>query len=144
MTTSSERIVVGVDGSDDSKQALRWAVAQAARTGQDVVAVTAWEVPVRILVLPTATEQDYADHAARILAETLREVLGEAPAVRVHAEVIEGRPARVLTRVATSQDTLVVGSHGRGELPGMHLGSTAAYCVHHAPCPVVVLREAPA
>ncbi len=144
MTTSSQRIVVGVDGSDDSKQALRWAVAQAARTGQDIVAVTAWEVPVRILVLPTATEQDYADHAARILAETVREVLGEAPSVPVHMEAIQGRPARVLTRVATSQDTLVVGSHGRGELPGMHLGSTAAYCVHHAPCPVVVLRGAPA
>ena len=37
-------------------------------------------------------------------------------------------------------DMLVIGSRGEGELPGMHLGSTASYCVHHAPCPVVVLR----
>ena len=36
----------------------------------------------------------------------------------------------------------MIGSHGRGELPGMHLGSVASYCVHHAPCPVVVIRGA--
>jgi nucleotide-binding universal stress UspA family protein len=50
----------------------------------------------------------------------------------------------VLTGMATDADTLVIGSHGRGELPGMHLGSVASYCVHHAPCPVVLLREAAA
>ena len=144
MSTTHDRLVVGVDGSADSKRALRWAIAQARRTGDQVVAVTAWEVPVRILVLPTATEQDYADHAASILRETLDDVVGDAGDVTVHPQVLEGRPERVLTRVAGSADTLVVGSHGRGELPGMHLGSTAAYCVHHAPCPVVVLREAAA
>jgi nucleotide-binding universal stress UspA family protein len=56
--------------------------------------------------------------------------------------VEQGRPARVLTHLAEGADLLVVGSHGRGELPGMHLGSVASYCAHHAPCPVVVLRGA--
>jgi nucleotide-binding universal stress UspA family protein len=138
------RIIVGIDGSPDSKQALRWAVAQAERTGQEVHAVTAWEVPVTVVLVPTATEQDYADHAAAVAERELNEVLGEHPSVRVHAATIEGRPARVLTAMATGEDTLVVGSHGRGELPGMHLGSVASYCVHHAPCPVVLLREAAA
>lgn len=138
------RIIVGVDGSPDSKRALRWAVAQAERTGQEVHAITAWEVPVRVVLVPTATEQDYADHAAAVAESELNEVLGEHPSVGVHARTIEGRPARVLTAVATSEDTLVIGSHGRGELPGMHLGSVSSYCVHHAPCPVVLLREAAA
>jgi nucleotide-binding universal stress UspA family protein len=140
----SARIVVGVDGSPDSKQALRWAVAQAERTDADVEAVTAWEVPLTVLLLPTVTEQDYADRAAGVLAETLDEVLGDEPPVRVHARTIEGRAAQVLTRQAHDADLLVVGTHGRGELPGMHLGSVASYCVHHAPCPVVVLRGATA
>jgi nucleotide-binding universal stress UspA family protein len=138
------RIIVGVDGSEDSKQALRWAVAQAERTGQEVEAIAAWEVPVTILLLPTAVEDDYADRAATVLSETLHETIGDEPPVRVRARAAEGRAARVLTAAATADDTLVIGSHGRGKLPGMHLGSTASYCVHHAPCPVVVLRSAPA
>ncbi len=138
------RIIVGVDGSDDCKQALRWAVAQAERTGQEIEAIAAWEVPVTILLLPTAVEEDYADRAAAVLSETLHDTIGDEPAVPVRARAAEGRAARVLTSAATPDDTLVVGSHGRGKLPGMHLGSTASYCVHHAPCPVVVLRSAPA
>lgn len=138
------RVVVGIDGSPDSRQALRWAVAQAQRTGAEVEAITAWEVPLTVLLLPTATEADYADHAAKVLAETLDEVLGDEPPVAVHARALEGRPARVLARQAAGADLLVVGTHGRGELPGMHLGSVATYCVHHAPCPVVVLRGAAA
>lgn len=138
------RLIVGVDGSEDSKQALRWAVAQAERTGQEVEAIAAWEVPVTILLLPTAVEDDYADRAAAVLSDTLHEAIGDEPPVPVRARAAEGRAARVLTAAATPDDTLVIGSHGRGRLPGMHLGSTASYCVHHAPCPVVVLRSAPA
>jgi nucleotide-binding universal stress UspA family protein len=141
---ATERIVVGIDGSPDCKQALRWAVAQAERTGGEVDAITAWEVPVTIMLLPTASESDYADHAVRTLEETLEEVLGDEPPVVVHARAVEGRPAHVLTHAARGADLLVVGTHGRGELPGMHLGSVASYCVHHAPCPVIVLRGAAA
>jgi nucleotide-binding universal stress UspA family protein len=137
----SRRIVVGVDGSPDSREALRWALAQAEATGAEVHAVCAWEVPVTVLLMPTATEQDYADRAVQVLDQTLTEVVGDAPPVVVRAEALEGRPARVLVTQAAGADLLVIGSHGRGELPGMHLGSVASYCVHHAPCPVVLLRR---
>jgi len=139
----SRRIVVGIDGSADSKQALRWAVRQAEITGAEVQAVCAWEVPVTILLLPTATEEDYAERAVGVLEETLAEVVGDNPPVVVRAEAAEGRPARVLATQSEGADLLVIGSHGRGELPGMHLGSVASYCVHHAPCPVVLLRSTP-
>ena len=140
----SARVVVGIDGSPDSKKALAWAVAQAERMGAEVEAITAWEVPLTILLLPTATDSDYADRAATVLAASIDEVLGDEAAVAVHARAVQGRAARVLTHQAAGADLLVVGSHGRGELPGMHLGSVASYCVHHAPCPVVVLRSAAA
>lgn len=140
----SARVVVGIDGSPDSKKALAWAVAQAERTSAEVEAITAWEVPLTILLLPTATDSDYADRAATVLAESIDEVLGDEAPVPVHARAVQGRAARVLAHQAAGADLLVVGSHGRGELPGMHLGSVASYCVHHAPCAVVVLRSAAA
>ena len=60
-------IVAGVDGSEDSKEALRWAARQAALTGAEVHAVTAWQVPWRIYVMPSYTEADYERDAAEVL-----------------------------------------------------------------------------
>lgn len=143
MTTKErQRLVVGVDGSEDSNQALRWALEHAPPMGAEVEALTAWEVPLSILLVPTATERDYEDRAERVLQAVMDEVVGPAPAVTVTARLVEGRPANVLTSEARGAALLVVGGHGRGELPGMHLGSVAGYCVHHAPCPVVVVRDA--
>jgi nucleotide-binding universal stress UspA family protein len=136
------RIVVGIDGSPDSEEALRWAIAQVERMGATVEAVTAWEVPISIVIVPTATEEDYENRAREVLQATIDAVLDGTPPVPVSAYPIEGRPANALTNQARGADLLVIGSHGRGELPGMHLGSVASYCVHHAPCPVVVLRRA--
>lgn len=136
-----QRVVVGIDGSENSKQALRWAVDHARRIDGTVDAVTVWEVPLSIIVVPTAEEQDYADHATAVLQAVLDDVVGPESDVPISAHIEEGRAARVLARVAEDADLLVVGSHGRGELPGMHLGTVATYLVHHAPCPVVVLRS---
>jgi nucleotide-binding universal stress UspA family protein len=140
--TTRARIVVGIDGSPDSKKALAWAIDHARRIRAQVEAVTAWEVPLSIVLVPTATEQDYAEHASQVLERAVEEVAGTIRDVTVTPCVEQGRPARVLTHLAEGADLLVVGSHGRGELPGMHLGSVASYCAHHAPCPVVVLRGA--
>lgn len=139
-----QTLVVGVDGSEDSNQALRWALEHAEALGADVEALTAWEVPLTIMLVPTATERDYEDRAREVLQATMDEVVGPTPPATVTARLVEGRPARVLTQEARGAALLVVGGHGRGELPGMHLGSVAGYCVHHAPCPVVVLRDAAA
>ncbi len=133
-------IVVGVDGSILSIAALRWAVEQARRTGADIHAVTGWEVPATIFIVPTYTEGDYARDARLVLDRAVAEVLEEAPDVRIEKHLIQKRPALALTAAAEDAQLLVIGSHGRGELPGMHLGSVASYCVHHAPCPVVVVR----
>jgi nucleotide-binding universal stress UspA family protein len=135
-------IVAGVDGSEDSKEALRWAVRHARLTGAEVHAVTAWHVPVTIMVVPSYTEADYQRDAAEILNKTVADALGPSPGVPVVTELIQGRPAVALTQEAQNADLLVVGGHGQGELPGMHLGSVASYCIHHAPCPVTVVCQA--
>jgi nucleotide-binding universal stress UspA family protein len=70
----------------------------------------------------------------------MAEALGPEPGVHVEKYLVQGRPARALAEAAEGAELLVTGSHGRGELPGMHLGSAASYCVHHAPCLVAVVR----
>lgn len=133
-------IVVGIDGSVRSVAALRWAAAQARLTGADVHAVTGWEVPVTIMVVPTYTEADYAREAHAVLDRVVAEVQETDPDVKIEKHLIQQRPALALMEWAEGAQLLVIGSHGRGDLPGVHLGSTASYCVHHAPCPVVVVR----
>lgn len=142
MTEQQERprIVVGIDGSLLSLAALRWAIGQARRTGAEVHAVTGWEIPITIMVVPTYTEADYARDARQVLDRAVAEVQRTERDVSVEKHLVQQRPALALTRTADGAELLVIGSHGRGELPGMHLGSVASYCVHHAPCPVVVVR----
>jgi nucleotide-binding universal stress UspA family protein len=130
-------IVVGVDGSVSAMAALRWAVQQARLINADIHAVTRWEIPITIMIVPTYTEADYARDARQMLDRAVAEALGSVPGVHVEKHLVQERPALALCRAAEAAQLLVVGSH-KGALPGMHLGSVASYCVHHAPCPVVV------
>jgi len=134
-------IVVGADGSDLSVEAVRWAVDQAKRLEAEVHVFTAFDIPWTIFVTPTYTDDDYARDAEVMLEQTMAKALPEGTDVPVTTTVVQSRPAIVLTSAARGAELLVVGSHGHGELPGLHLGSVATYCVHHAPCPVVVIRQ---
>ena len=138
-------IVVGVDGSDASKDALRWAARQAKVTGASLRAVMTWQVPVGTYAAPMALPggYDFGPEAERTLDESIREVLGEHPGVEVSAVVIEGHPAPKLLEAAADATLLVVGSRGHGAFTGMLLGSVSEHCVAHAPCPVVVVRHSP-
>jgi nucleotide-binding universal stress UspA family protein len=135
-------VVVGADGSELGVAAIRWAAEHARRVGGRLRVVTAYEVPGMIFFAPTARESEYEDAAKQALARSVAEALGEAPDLPVEELVLAHRPAHALTEAADGAALLVVGSHGRGQLPGMHLGSVASYCVHHAPCPVLVYRTA--
>jgi nucleotide-binding universal stress UspA family protein len=140
MITKTPLIVVGVDGSDLSIGALRWGADHARHVGGRLLAVTGYDVPWTVFFAPTATEQDYARGAREVLEATVASALGEPTDLSVQTQLVQDRPARALATAAADADLLVVGSHGRGELPGMHLGSVSGYCVHHAPCPVLVFR----
>ncbi len=113
-------VVVGVDGSEASADALRWAVRYARMTGATVRAVTVWHYPASFGWAPTTAipEMDLEGDARQALKETLEQVVG-----------------------AEDADLLVVGSRGHGAFAGMLLGSVSEHCVHHATCPVVVIRH---
>ncbi|WP_371799061.1 universal stress protein [Streptomyces sp. NBC_01707] len=140
------RIVVGVDGSDSSKQALRWAVRQAQLTGGVVEAVTAWDFPQfhgALGWLPPSSSDEAAveGRARRELAEAIEETVGSQPPVEVRTEVRYGTAAGVLLDAARGASMLVVGSRGLGGFSGLLLGSVAQHCTQHAACPVVVMRD---
>ncbi len=135
------RIVVGVDGSPSSKQALRWAVEQAQRTGTVVDAVACWAYPSMYGWAMTGLDPELADATGRMLAQTVAEVVGDDPPVEVRESVVPGNAAEVLLESARGAELLVVGSRGHGGFSGALLGSVSQHCVQHAHCPVLVFRN---
>jgi len=142
MTGHEHRIVVGVDGSDSSKAALRWAIRQAKLTGSSVDAVAAWHYPTAYGWAPATLEAtDFETDAKNILTQALAEVSGLEPDVPVRPLVAEGHAAEVLLHQAKGADLLVVGSRGHGGFTSALLGSVSMYCALHAHCPVLILRD---
>jgi nucleotide-binding universal stress UspA family protein len=131
-------IVVGVDGSAPSTKAFEWATQQARLTGGSLELVTAWAVPVSYgspLVLAGYDPQaDAHDIVAKLAANI------DLPPDRVRTTVAEGAPSAVLVASSKHADLVVVGSRGHGGFSELLLGSVSAHCVHHAKCPVVVVR----
>ncbi|HTU74073.1 MAG TPA: universal stress protein [Trebonia sp.] len=142
MTASKQRIVVGVDGSESSKAALRWAIRQAKLTDARVDAVMAWRYPSAYgLAAMAGSEVDLEGSARKDLIEILNEVSALEPDVPVQPMVTEGHAAEVLVRAASGADLLVVGSRGHGAFTSTMIGSVSINCVLHARCPVLVLRD---
>ena len=134
------RIVVGVDGSAASKAALAWAAEQARLTGAVVEAVTAWEFPAAYGYAAPAINVDWEDLATKVVTSAIAEITSQrGPEIRY--QVVEGYAARVLVDRSADADLLVVGNRGHGGFVEALLGSTGQHCVHHATCPVVVIRE---
>jgi nucleotide-binding universal stress UspA family protein len=135
-------IVVGVDGSDASKDALRWAHKQAGFTGASLEVIATWEYPTSFGWAPAwPSDWNPAEDAKKALATLAEEVLGANPDVKVRQVVLEGHPAPILVAAGANADLLVVGSRGHGEFAGMLIGSVSEYCAMHAPCPVVIIRR---
>jgi nucleotide-binding universal stress UspA family protein len=141
-TTTQRRIVVGVDGSEPSLAALRWAVRQAELTGTPLEVVSAWKWSASYSGWETLPppDDDPADEARRQLEKAISAVLTPRAAIEVRRSVIEGYAAPVLEALSKTADLVVVGSHGHGEFAGLLLGSVSEHCITHCHCPVVVTR----
>jgi nucleotide-binding universal stress UspA family protein len=141
------RIVAGVDGSPSSLVALQWAVRQAGLTGGSVEAVMAWQYPATMTGYgwaPIAVVEpgEYEENAQKALAEAVAAVDTGGADIPISTCVRQGNPAQVLIDEAADADLLVVGSRGHGGFAEVLLGSVSMHCVHHAPCPVAVIRPA--
>ena len=137
----SQKIVVGVDGSDPSKEALKWAARQAELTGAGLRVVMSWEIPSNAYWAPLPEGLDFEKETVSALHQEVVDALGESPRVEVEEVVQEGHPAPVLLELARDAELLVVGSRGHGQFAGMLLGSVSEHVVAHATCPVVVVRH---
>jgi len=141
-----QRIVVGIDGSVTSRDALRWAFEEAKVRKAELHVVTAWTYPYLLtapgVVAPAIPTTQLEEAAATIVQEALDAVVGAGdPDVVVTTAVAEGPAATVLVDAAKDADLLVMGSRGRGGFRGMLLGSVSQSVAHHAPCPLVIIRH---
>jgi nucleotide-binding universal stress UspA family protein len=138
----TKRIVVGVDGSPSSLDALDWAACQAELTGAPLELVMAWQWPTTYgAPIGFIPDYDPAVDARRVIDDAVLTVSAAHPSVTVGSTVVEGHPAPVLVSASRGAQLLVVGCRGHGEFAGMLLGSVSEHSVTNAHCPVLVLRN---
>lgn len=148
-TSPTGSIFVGIDLSDCSRLALRWAAGAAKLLGRPLRAVEAWHYPTDTAVrLGTVALPDPA-HADELIIRHLRAVvleeLGDHPGLDVDVEVVRGPTTEALLHLADEHAAMiVVGSRGIGGFRGLLLGSVSRQLCEHAPCPVTVVRHLPA
>jgi nucleotide-binding universal stress UspA family protein len=137
----SGHIIVGIDGSEPSKQALAWAAEYAALVDSHVDAVITWQYPPSSGFGGLPMDWDPAADARRVLAETVTAVFGDNVPATLTQVVREGYAARILLDESEDAQMLVVGSRGHGGFAGLLLGSVSANCAEHAQCPVLVIHR---
>jgi nucleotide-binding universal stress UspA family protein len=137
---AGQRIVAGIDGSDASARALRWALDEARARGATVEAVHTWHVPYSLSFATAAVDFPAFEDAARHLLDRLVDAAeAEKPRVSVERVLVSASAADALLGAAENADLVVVGSRGVGGFRGLLLGSVSHQMAHHAPCPVVVV-----
>ncbi|MGW7681589.1 universal stress protein [Kribbella sp. NPDC054772] len=138
------RVVVGVDGSVRSEQAIGFAYEFAQRIGASVTAVLAWKDPKSTgagdILFPAHDPAVVDEDGAAVLAESVAGQAVAHPDVKVTEKQIRGTASRVLAEESQNADLLIVGSRGRGRGRGLVLGSVSRAVLHHAACPVAVVR----
>jgi nucleotide-binding universal stress UspA family protein len=139
------RVVVGVDGSDQSKQALRWADFMARKADCDLEVFVAWQlypgfgyVGAGAVALPP--DWSPALDAEKAAQSTVDEVFGAHRPATMRISVQQGSAAQVLLDASHDAHMLVVGSRGHGGFAGLLLGAVSATCAEHAKCPVLVVH----
>lgn len=138
----SDRILVGVDGSEPSIEALRQAARLAIAFDRPIEAVTTWTFPA--FTSPyVAMEWDPAKDAAAALDAAVAEAFGDDPPARLTRTVVAGPAASTLIDMSESASLLVLGSRGHGGFAGLLLGSVSAACAEHAHCSVLIARSRP-
>ena len=135
-------VVVGVDTSAGARAAVRWAADEADRRGLPLTAVLAWSY----LDQPGVTEgqpfvASFSSQDAReVLDGALADALGDRAAT-VERRTVNDHAAQALVDVSMEAALLVVGARGLGRFRGLVLGSVSSACLHHARCPVAVIRD---
>jgi nucleotide-binding universal stress UspA family protein len=142
-------ILVGVDGSDHSRAALRWAIHEAAQHHAPLTVMTACPEPARPATGIYWGIHNYSENgidpepARKAVQEIVDEVANEAGETppEIHVNVARGDAAEELVKASRDTDMLVVGSRGSGGFARLLMGSVSSKVTHHAACPVVVIHR---
>jgi nucleotide-binding universal stress UspA family protein len=140
-----DEIIVGVDGSENSLDALRWAAAEARLRGCPLRIVGTFTTPIMStgyeVAVPDPSDLEAASTTMLEAAVDQVRSAGELDGVDARVEVVEGHAGERLISLSREAVLLVVGSRGHGGFMGLLLGSVTTYVVNHAECPVVVVRH---
>ena len=141
------KIIIGYDGSGQSREALDFALKIATQFKSEVLLVSVIE---RIIipsqegfVLPTVNiMQQIQQEMKGLVAEALLKIKDDYPSLKVREILKEGRPSDVLVEIAKTEnaDLIVLGHCGHGGLRERILGSTTHYVSNHSPCPILIVR----
>ena len=138
---SPARIVVGIDGSAASIDALDWAGRQASLTHSTLEVIMTWDWPTTFAwALAFPTGYNPSEGLPEILSKAADDLHVKYPGIEVTSRVVQGHPAPILAEASKGADLLVVGNRGHGEFVGMLIGSVSEYCATNAHCPVLVHR----
>jgi nucleotide-binding universal stress UspA family protein len=144
-TPPEQPVVVGVDDSPDADRAVGFGFDQAAARGVPLVAVRAWQpppVPWRSDIRPLVYDsEELAASERRLASQALSRWQDKHPEVPVSIRLLPSTPAHALIAASAEAQLVVVGSRGRGGFRGLLLGSVARQLIHHAHCPVAVVRD---
>jgi len=135
------RITVGIDGSENSHRAVRWAM-EYFPAATSIRVVTAWDTPVLYGYDPMVPDSAAYEEAAGKRLETVCDALAGSglDCDRIEAVTVRGDARTVLDHESENTDLMVVGSHGHGGILHLMMGSVASSLVHHPKCPLVVVR----
>lgn len=139
-TPALAHILVAVDGSEASVEALRRAWQLAEPFGAEIEAVTCWEFPQLYDGYVTMRPDDFAESAAEVMAESLRKAFGSETPRNLTTRVVQGNPKSSLIELSRDKDMLILGRRGHGVVAGQVFGSVSAFCTAHAACPVLVVH----
>jgi nucleotide-binding universal stress UspA family protein len=136
------KIVVGVDGSEASVEALQLAQRFAVPLGAEIEAVACWEYPNMYDSYVAVGIGGFKERAEELLQKAVTIAFGAERPRNVRTRLVEGFARSVLVHASKEADLLVVGRRGHGGFAGLLLGSVSSACVAHAHCPVLVVRGA--
>jgi len=138
---AAPHIVVGIDGSVESLAALRWALAEASATGGTAEVVHCWQ-PHQVSDILFGSPDELRRGSVCMLQNEVAAACKALPRPpHVTQTSRRGRPAAVLTDIATGATMLVLGAHGHTDLHDLTHGKVAASCLKHAGCPVVIIND---
>lgn len=140
-TDSAQTIVVGVDGSDQSVEALRYAEKLAPVFDATILAVAAWDYPAEYPGYVPLGTSEFSDATRIHLDNALTAAYGDHTPHGLESTVVFAHPAKALVKASKDAALLVVGRRGHGTFRGLLLGSVSGACVSHAHCPVLVVHE---